>query len=249
MDTQEATIFTAIVIASIILGIIIVFFVLSIIQQQKRNYKLQKAKMLAEIAAMEKERGRIAHDLHDSVGPLLSVIKFSIDGVECIKREDEVQIKSATRQIDELTEQMRNIAINLMPAALLRKGVVTAAAEFLAKIESGTGMHIKFTHSLVSPVDKDQGIHIFRLLQEVTHNAVKHARASELIVRLEEKKDRLCLFLKDNGIGFNYDQKKDSSAGFGLRSVKSRVELMGGSMRVESRKGIGSAFLFEIPKR
>jgi two-component system, NarL family, sensor kinase len=247
MDSQEARIFTAIIIAGILIGIIILYFAVSIIRQQKRNLELQRKQILAEISAMERERTRIANDLHDGIGPLLSVIKFSIDGMECKEAEDTEQLKKATRQIDEVMEQMRGIAVDLMPNALLRKGLATAASEFLSKIEGTTGMHTRFFNQLSSPISREKSINIFRILQEAVHNAVKHAGASELVVSLEEKKESIFLLIKDNGRGFDYKEKKEAGNGFGLSSIKSRVELMKGSMRVESKEKIGSAFLFQIP--
>ncbi len=247
MDPQEARIFTAIIIAAVLLGIIILYFAISIVRQHKRNLELQRKQILAEISAMERERARIAHDLHDDVGPLLSVIKFSIDGVACTDPEDTEQLKAATRQIDELMEQMRAIAIDLMPTALLRKGLITAVEEFLSRIERTTDMRICFSHHLFSPIGRDKSINIFRILQEVVHNAVKHSRASELTVRLEERKAFISLLIKDNGKGFDYKVKKEEANGLGLKSIKSRVVLMKGSMRVESKNKIGSAFFFEIP--
>ena len=247
MDTQEARILTAIIIAGIVLGIIIVYFTISMVRQQKRNLKLQQASILAEISAMEKERARIANDLHDDVGPILSVIKFQVDGVTCIDEEDTQDLQNAVQQIDGLISRMREISNNLMPSVLLRKGLVPAIQEYVNKIGATTGMETRFSHEVTSPLSQDQQINIYRIMQETVHNAVKHSGAKKLEVSLAEKGSFYHLLVKDNGRGFDYSIMKDESTGFGLRSLKNRVELIGGNMIVETKKGIGSAFLFEIP--
>src|ERR1051325_216225 len=129
MDSQEARIYTVILIISVTLGFIIAYFIVSIIRQQRRNMRLQKANILAEIAAMEKERMRIAADLHDDLGPILSVIQFQVDNVEGVQGEEKQQLIEASRHVDSLIGRVREIANNLMPSALHRKGLMTAIEE------------------------------------------------------------------------------------------------------------------------
>lgn len=157
MDTREATLLTAVVISGIVIGIIIVFFVISIVRQQRRNLLLQRQNLIAEIAAMEKERARIAADLHDDLGPVLSTIKFKIDGVETADAEETALLQKASKQVDEVIERMRSIAVNLMPSVLLRKGLAEALQQSAARWETGSSL---------------------RIVQEVMHNAVKHAGAN-----------------------------------------------------------------------
>jgi len=247
MDTQEARILTAVIIAGVVLGIIIIYFMISMVRQQKRNLQLQQANILAEISAMEKERARIANDLHDDVGPILSVIKFQIDGVTCVDEADTRDLEHAVQQIDGLIGRMREISNNLMPSVLLRKGLVPAIQEYINKIGTTTGMDTHFSHDLPGTISQEQQINLYRIMQEVVHNAVKHSGAKRLEVSLKEKSGTIELLVKDNGRGFDYGIMKHESAGFGLRSLRNRTELMGGQMIVETKKHIGSAFLFEIP--
>lgn len=246
MDSQEARIFTAIIIAVIVIGTILLFFILSIVRQQKRNLRLQVSNALAEISAMERERARIANDLHDDVGPMLSVIKFQIDCVETASPEDMEDLRRATVGIDEMITRLREIAVNLMPTSLMRKGLPTAIEEFLGRV-SRTAMPVTYSHDIQSELDPEKSINIFRILQEVVHNAVKHSGATGLVVELTEKENAINLFIRDNGRGFDYESMQDRSSGFGLRSLRSRVDLMQGNMIVQSKHNVGTAFLFEIP--
>ena len=246
MDSQE-TLFTALVIAFIIVGIIFLFFVVSIIKQQKRTLQLQKENALAEISTMERERTRIAADLHDDVGPLLSVIKFQIDVVDSANEDDMAELKKASEHIDGLVHKMREIAINLMPASLMRKGLITAIDEFLSRVAKSGIIKTHFTQSGGSNISQEKSINLFRICQEVVHNAIKHSRAKNITVDFKEKKDFYCLLIKDDGNGFDFQTRIKDSTGLGLRSLKNRAELMKGEMIVESKMGVGTAFLFKIP--
>ena len=247
MDSQEATILTAILIASVILGIIISFFVISIVKQQKRTNKLQKTRMLAEMAAMEKERERIAADLHDDIGPVLSVIKLHIDDVRTTTKEEEEQLKVAVKYIDGLATRLREISSDLMPNALLRKGLRTALMELKDRVQRSSGLEIAFSCPDTTDLSQQTSIQVYRIIQELMHNSLRHARASQLKIEISVKTKELCVFYQDNGVGFDYPKMLKQSTGIGLRSLKNRAELMGGSLKVESIISKGSAFLFQFP--
>jgi two-component system, NarL family, sensor kinase len=246
MDPQE-TIFPYIVIGIAFVSIIIFFFAISIIKQQKRTLQLQKENALAEISTMERERSRIAADLHDDVGPLLSVIKFQIDVVDSANEEDMAELKKAAEHIDGLVHKMREISINLMPTSLVRKGLVTAIDEFLSRVEKAGILKTHFTYTDVSTISQEKSINLFRICQEVVHNAIKHSRARNIRVDFKEEKNFYCLLIKDDGVGFDFPTRIKDSTGLGLRSLKNRAELMKGEMIVESKEKVGTAFLFKIP--
>ena len=245
MDPQE--IFPYLVIGFAFVSIIIFFFVVSIVKQQKRTLQLQKENALAEISTMERERSRIAADLHDDVGPLLSVIKFQIAVVDSANEEDMAELKKAAEHIDGLVHKMREISINLMPTSLMRKGLITAIDEFLSRVEKAGIVKTQFTHSVVSNISQEKSINLFRICQEVVHNAIKHSTARNITVDFKEEKNNYCLLIKDDGVGFDFHTRVKDSTGFGLRSLKNRAELMQGEMIVESKEKVGTAFLFKIP--
>lgn len=246
MDTQTTTIYTAIVITSITLGIIILFFVLSIIRQQRRNIALQKQNILAEISAMESERARIAADLHDDLGPVLSAIKFQVDNTTAVDATNQEQLSKASRYMDGMIQRMREIANNLMPSALLRKGLSTAIEEFTSNIAQASTLKIRYTYKSIPDIPQEKSINIYRIIQEVVHNCVKHAKATELQIHIEPKQKHLSVLCRDNGVGFDKRLFVESE-GIGLRSLKRRTELLGGTVDVESKPGVGTAYLFEIP--
>src|SRR5438552_3716503 len=102
MDTPQATIFTAIIITVIVLAIIITFFVVTLIHHHRRNIALYKSKILAEITTQEKERKRIAADLHDELGPILSAVKFKVNSLDLQNSEDESILVTVNSNIDNI---------------------------------------------------------------------------------------------------------------------------------------------------
>lgn len=247
MDTQEAKTFTLVLIICITLGTIIAYFIFSIIRQNSRTRKLQKSVVLAELTAMEKERARIATDLHDDVSPLLSVVKFQVDSVETASPDEAEQLQQASRYIDDILHRVREISNNLMPSSLLQKGLTIAIREYISRVEEGSGMRISLTYDENLQLREELYANIYRIVQEVIHNCRKHAKAQEMIVKLEKHGALLHIFIRDNGIGFNAKEILRHSHGIGLQSLNNRAKVLGGTMVVESEAGNGTAFLFKIP--
>src|SRR5262245_19620588 len=131
MDPNETKIYTVILIAGGVLGIILVYFIINIIRQQRRNLSLHNEKIQAEITTLENERKRIASDLHDDLGPLLSAVKLQINSVEVPDGEDQELIEKSSLYIDAILTRIREISNNLMPQVLSRKGLVIALREFI----------------------------------------------------------------------------------------------------------------------
>ncbi len=102
MDPQEARIYTAVIISAIVIGIIILYFALSIVRQQKRNVELQNSIILSEISALEKERARIAADMHDELSPVLSVVKFQVENTEVENNEGKLPLTKASAHLDDI---------------------------------------------------------------------------------------------------------------------------------------------------
>src|SRR5262245_1656804 len=131
MDPHQAKIYTAIIITSVIVGVIILYFVISLIRHQRKNLELYNLKIQAEITTTENERTRIACDLHDELGPLLSAVKFKISSLDTPLEEDKEMVEESAKHIDDIIQRMREISNDLMPNTLLRKGILYAMEEFI----------------------------------------------------------------------------------------------------------------------
>lgn len=247
MGSEETRIYIAALIAAGVLAVILLFFIITIIRQQRRTKRLHQEKILAEILTMEKERSRIAADLHDDLGPILSAVRFKVNAVDLSSPEDHEIIKAASAHIDEALTRIREITFDLMPNTLTRKGLVQTVEEFIPRAEKLLPMKINFAYDSLPPLPAEQVIHLYRIIQEIIHNVIKHSRASMLTITLRVTGKDLRIFATDNGIGFNHDSIIETSNGLGLKNLVSRVEILHGEFRLSTAPGKGVIYDIIIP--
>ncbi|HSU29084.1 MAG TPA: ATP-binding protein [Chitinophagaceae bacterium] len=247
MDPNQTSIFTAVLITCVILAVVITYFIASIIRYHRRNIQLYKAKILAEVTTLEKERARIANDLHDEVGPILSAAKLRINSLDIESKEDVEELGKINKNIDDIIQRMRTISNDLLPNTLQRKGLIPAMNESIGNMSNLNSLEIRFNYENIPDLPKEISVNLYRILQEVIHNTIKHARATELNIQMTNKKHQLHIISEDNGIGFNYSTIMKDGRGLGLRNLLNRTEILHGEMFVESKIGKGTQYIFEIP--
>lgn len=246
MDAQETRIYTAAIVTTIIIVGIIAYFIISILRQQRKNLDQHKQYILAEITAIEKDRARIAYDLHDELGPLLSSIKLKVNIFELSDANDKIEIKKINENFDTVLNRIREISYNLTPNILKRTGLISALNEYIYNINNSRILKISFNSSGAIFLDETASVNIYRIVQEIIHNTIKHAAASQLDIDFKIEKNKLIISLRDDGIGF--DQKEIlNKGGLGLKSLHNRTQLMNGKMFLNSNEGSGTEFMFEIP--
>lgn len=246
MHAQEDSLFKFILIICLVLGAVISFFIISLVRQHRRNIEMYKAKIAAEITTLENERARISADLHDDLGPLLSAIKFKISSVET-NEEDGIVIAQSGKHIDEVINKLRLISNNLLPATLLRKGLVYATEEFIQQAGYTNNLIINFRYGNIPPLPKDIAVNVYRIIQEIIHNSIKHSGAKKLDISLHADENMLLLRCRDSGKGFDQSKVAKDKAGLGLRNLWSRTELLHGEMFLESQLNKGTSYIIEIP--
>lgn len=247
MDTQEKELYQSILIVASVVGVILIYLIVTIIRYHRRRLQLYKGKIQAEMDTLENERKRIASDLHDELGPLLSAVKLQINSLDTTDAGDQEVIVKSSQHIDSIIRKLREISNNLMPNTLVRKGLRRAIEEFLEHSQQASGLQVKFVCEQSLDLPQQKEIHIYRIIQEILHNTIKHAGASQLIIKLMVENNRLLLMTADNGKGFDYFSKMKDNPGLGLRNLQSRAEVMGGEVNCHSESGKGTMYTFEIP--
>jgi two-component system, NarL family, sensor kinase len=247
MNQEQAKLYTAILIGCLVITIIIIYFAVSLVRHQRRALAFNRKNLLQEITTLEKDRSRMAADLHDELGPLLSQVKFRVNSLEVHDPEDQEQLETSSRQIDEVIERIRGIARNLMPGSLLKKGLHTAIKEFVEGLNRNGRVEVHYFNESKLMVDEEKSINIFRTLQEICQNTLKHAKASHLLIKFYDKGNTLHIICEDNGTGFNYEKVYEENRGLGLRNLKSRIDIMGGKLFVTSEEGKGTQYAMAIP--
>lgn len=230
--------------------IIIAYRVLKIYHQNAENLLRNSQDRINNFSALmmgiEQERQRIAQDLHDGLGVLLSTIKMKIS-IENETEQSQSKLKDIMGDIDIALEDMRGISRNLMPITLSKLGFNRAIEELIQNLRiSNPNLDIELikivdNERLIEPV----GVNLYRIIQELLQNVLKHSNASELIIQLFCRDDVFVLMVEDNGIGFDVDNKK--VVGIGLENVKYRTVSMQGQLSIDSFKGKGTTITVEIP--
>jgi signal transduction histidine kinase len=240
-------IFYTTVFVSLLIAIIIIFFVVSIILYHRRYIQLQRERIVAEITILENERKRMAADLHDSMGPLLSTIKLNIHNINVTDEHDIKIIEKSGKYIDEVINSLRQISHNLLPATLERKGLTEALHEFIRQISDKHALDIQFRTAGNINIQPERQIHVFRIIQEITQNTLKHAKATQLQIVLSRENGFFLVLVKENGIGFDVKKVKMESAGLGMKSLAIRTDILNGSLSVDSTPGQGTNYFIKIP--
>lgn len=238
----------------IILAVAIFFF---FVTYQKRLLKKelelnrvktnQQAEILRNtISAQEKERKRIAQDLHDEVGAMLSVVKLNVGRIEKKAAEEKAKALAAETKtyLDDVITQVRRISRALMPPSLDRLGLFFAIEELANWINKSDQLQIECWKSGKQfRFNNKQELAVFRIVQELLNNAIKHSEATLIQTKARFSENRLAIVLTDNGKGFNVDEKMGT--GLGLKNLQSRTEIIGGHLKIKSAPQKGTrAILF-----
>lgn len=206
----------------------------------------------AIVSTQDKERTRIAQDIHDSLGSVLSAAKLKLSSLEDSKKQfsgDQLEKYETTLSLlNEASTELRNISHNIMPATLSKLGLVAAIRNLVDKISTNTGLHISFTaYKLEERLEKSVEVSIYRIILELINNIVKHATATKSSIQLVRYPAYINLMVEDDGKGFNKEEVSDEKKGIGLGNILSRVEYLKGTMVIDSSPGKGTTFIIEIP--
>ncbi len=228
-----------------------------IITEQKEEINHQKIRELEDnmkmnsmrsvIEGQEIERERIAKDLHDSLGGLLSTIKLQFDNVRSKKKElsELKDYNQAHQLLDTAVEEVRTISRNLQPGSLHDLGIISAIKDLINRFEGENYPDIDFQHyEMPEKMDKMISLSVYRIIQELVTNSLKHAKAKEILIQLNTEDDELVIQYEDDGIGF--DQHNLKRKGMGLENIKSRVNYMHGSITMDSSQDDGMSVLIRV---
>lgn len=229
------------------------------IEQQESKLKEQKIlelekdrQLLATQSVLkgeETERSRLARDLHDGLGGLLLSIKLSLSSTKenMTFTEDGVdQYNKALGLLDTSMKELRRVAHNMMPEALVKFGLKDALADFSSLSNGDSSTQITFqSFGEEKRIDSRYEIGLYRIAQELINNALKYSKATELMVQLIQEADRVHLTVQDNGKGFDMEILK-TSKGAGIANIKSRVESLNGYFDIYSEPDKGTEACIEF---
>jgi signal transduction histidine kinase len=217
---------------------------------QKRNAKqkaqLQQAQIQSVLDGEEKERTRIAKDLHDGIVQDLTAIKLQLNaGINKEGVVDKKTIVDAVDSIDRASKEVRNISYQMMPATLIQIGFIPAIEDLLKRVLTPSNIKYDFEQIGISERLPDNiEVSIFRITQELLNNVLKHSEANFVSLLITLKADVVTMIFEDNGKGFDASTVKN---GIGFSSLSSRVELLNGDIKYEKGDGVGTMAIVKIP--
>ncbi len=198
--------------------------------------------------ATEKERKRVAEDLHDGLGQLLSTAKLNLTAIETKDdAEEQKNLSTSIAILDEACQEVRHISHNMMPSTLIRLGLVSAIKEQARKInESGKILVSVSISGFESRMDESREIAIYRVIQELLNNAIRYSNATDIEIKLEQLADGYLFSIKDNGKGFD-PKVLELDKGIGWRNIRSRVDLLKGNIDLKTASGKGTVLNIWVP--
>lgn len=215
----------------------------SVIEAQK------DAHLRALVQTQDAERKRIAGDLHDSLGSLLSTVKLRFNGLqddfEKTIPEKSDRFKDTIRMLDDAIHELRQISHNMLPVSLRRFGLKAALESFVEQVNASQRLDTRLQIlGLERRLPEEVEVAGYRICQELIQNVIKHANASTMNIQVIDHRDSLNIIVEDNGKGM---LKKDIANGFGFTTIQAKVDLFRGSFEIDSQPGKGAMILVDLP--
>ena len=216
--------------------------------QDERIATLEKEKQLSATQALlkgqEEERNRLAQDLHDGLGGLLSGVKLQLGAMKgnlILSEEMGKTFNNALYKLDESISEMRRVAHNMMPEALMKLGLQQALQDYCDSLSESQpfALNCEF-HGLEKRMEPATEIVVYRIVQELLNNTVKHSGATTILAQVIRNDNSLSITVEDNGKGFNMDDAT-IDRGMGLKNIQSRVDYLKGQIDIKSAEGKGTS--------
>jgi two-component system sensor histidine kinase DegS len=217
--------------------------------------KINQQKVISSkiVENQENEQNRIAKEIHDGIGQMLTGLKFSLESINLDDKEKSAQKIEYLKKLSlDIIKGVRTATFNLMPPELSDHGIVSSLAKLTQELSKLTGKEILFYNKtdFSQRLDSLIEINIYRLTQEAINNAIKYAESSHIIVQLSHSNTLLSIIVDDNGKGFDVaavDKKRNSESGMGMLFMQERIQYINGRVFFKSIPGEGTRITFNIP--
>ncbi|WP_020569964.1 sensor histidine kinase [Neolewinella persica] len=249
------TLFLAGIFGMLLLSVaLVIFFVLyqrRILAEERKRVEKEKVHQLALLSAavevQETERRRIASDLHDDIGSLLSATRLYLQQLSADASAEKTEsIKTESLNIlDEMIQNTRRITHDLLPPVLEKFGFQAAAEDLCERINKSGSIHVSFSSNIDERLAPKREIALYRVLQELVNNTLKHAGAKNIDVNINWARNLFSFVYQDDGKGF--EQTEQVGKGLGLRNIESRISLINGNLESISKPGEGIRVDITLP--
>ncbi len=217
---------------------------------QQAIFEQQQMAIQAVMEAEEKERSRIARDLHDGVGQMMSAVKMNLSSIESqlqfAERNQQEKFSKIVHMVDESCKEVRHVSHNMMPNVMTKTSFEEALRTFFDHLDGDKLQVHLFTDGLKDDNNKNIESVLYRVVQECVNNTIKHAGASQLDVTIIQDENAISGTIEDNGKGFDMETE-GKKGGIGLMNIKRRIEFLKGEIEWNSAPGNGTCISFSVP--
>ena len=252
MQNQHSEII-GVIIAGIFLGLLLVGFIITmLIVYRKKQYQHQQELLHARLEIQENIFKNLSEEIHDNIGQELSVLKLTLS-VAPLQQDGEAgkYIKESRSMVNHIMSSIADLSKSLHTDRILKIGIIEAVKFELEKIEKTNLFRTSFTYTdLDFHMTDGNEILIFRIIQEILNNTIKHSRAENIQAEIVYRDNSVFFIFTDDGVGFDVKeamQRPSSSRGIGLTSMVNRAKLIGGQLNLWSQPGMGTKTTIEIP--
>lgn len=218
-------------------------------RHQQELFVQQELRTQAIIDAEENERQRLARELHDGVGQILSAVRRKM---QVLQRGDDAldgEAEESLSLLDESIREVRQLSHNMMPPALRNKNLTEALDELAARVRQTTDLEVvtEWVGAGQLQLEKSQSLMLYRAVQEMISNIIKHAQAKTLTIELVNHEKELTLMVYDDGKGFDREKMMEGGGGLGLKNIESRISFIGGRLELDTSPGNGATYIIDLP--
>lgn len=252
---QRSRAYNALLLAGLIVAILIALIIFIVYRnkhrlaaqkeqlQRQELENMKQAQRIQHFSAMlegqEQERRRLARDLHDGLGGTMASIRVKAADLADNTSDDDVRMQQIITQLDGATRELRRIAHNMMPEILLKFGLEAALKDLCESLQHNGATIVFQAFDLRGDIPQPQQIMIYRLVQELLNNALKHSGARNILVQCLQRGEELSVIVEDDGKGFDMNEYS-AADGIGLQSVRARVDYLKGRLDIQSAPGEGT---------
>ncbi len=222
------------------------------IERIEKSVKEHNYRSSLILEGQEEERKRLSRELHDGVGQMLSALKLLLESIAASSKHMQMRLDDAKSLMKGIIQEVRRVSFNLTPSSLDDFGLVAAITKFCDEINGVTKCKVEFHNEtrFINRLDSPVETNLYRIIQEAVNNAIKYAKASNIIVRFSHNINTLNIVIEDDGKGFDYARVERSGhfekAGHGIFNMKERTSYIGGVFKIESTPGSGTKIFITL---